>query len=68
MGLSSDLARVHKLVQKDNRMEDGLNAYCPDCDKVFCKTHYNFETVWDKGFNDGSYGTCPSGHKWIIDN
>lgn len=63
-----DIAGIHCLVQENKLMEDGLDAYCPDCDKIYCKTHYHVTEEWDDGFYDCSYGTCPEGHRRIIDD
>ena len=45
-----------------------MNAYCPDCDKIYCRKHYNVNVIWDDGYYDYSEGTCPKGHKRIIDD
>jgi hypothetical protein len=64
----SDLAGLHGLVRKKKMLEDGVDAYCPNCDRIYCRTHYNVSEEWDEGFYDFSYGTCPKGHKRIIDD
>jgi hypothetical protein len=52
----------------ENKMEGGLDAYCPSCDKVYCREDYDVEEEWDEGFYDCSYGTCPAGHRRLIDD
>lgn len=64
----NNIAGIHSLVQEKKSMEDGLDAYCPECDKIYCKKHYHITEEWDEGFYDCSYGTCPEGHRRIIDD
>lgn len=59
-----NLAEFHSIMKED--LEDGADAYCPDCDKIYCHDHYNPREVWDAGFYDCTYGTCPDGHERII--
>lgn len=47
---------------------EGLDAYCPECDKIYCRTHYLTEEEWDEGFYDCTFGTCPNGHRRLIDD
>jgi len=62
------LADLHAYVQKYATLEDGIDAYCPPCDKMYCRTHYNVTEEWDAGFYDDAHGTCPAGHTRIIDD
>jgi hypothetical protein len=61
------LSMVHDFMKKYHDYE-GLDAYCPNCDKIYCWEHYNAEEVFDDGFYDCTYGTCPNGHKRMIDD
>ena len=63
-----ELAEVHRHVKQIRAMEDGLDVYCPDCDEIYCREHYLVSEQWDEGFYDYAYGTCPIGHKRIIDD
>jgi len=63
-----NIAGIHSLVKEKRTMEDGLDAYCPACDKIYCKRHYQVTAEWDAGYYDCSYGICPEGHKRIIDD
>lgn len=47
---------------------EGLDAYCPECDKIYCREHYNARVEWDDGFYDCTMGTCPRGHERLIDD
>jgi hypothetical protein len=59
-----NLAEFHSIMKED--LEDGTDAYCPNCDKIYCYEHYNPREEWDAGFYDCTYGTCPEGHERII--
>jgi hypothetical protein len=64
-----DIATAHKMVMDMGwATEDGLDGYCPECDKVYCRDHIHTQVIWDDGFYDYTYGTCPMGHKRIIDD
>ena len=63
---SKDLKGLHSFLKNDIQLEDGIDAYCPKCDKIYCTTHYKPEEEWDEGFYDCTYGTCPEGHRRII--
>jgi hypothetical protein len=63
---SEKVAAVHSFMEE--KVEGGLDAYCPTCDKVYCKEDYSVEEQWDAGFYDCSYGTCPEGHRRLLDD
>lgn len=63
----SNLSRLHELLREKMDYE-GMDAYCPECDKIYCYVHFNPEEVWDEGFYDCTYGTCPNGHRRMIDD
>jgi hypothetical protein len=45
--------------------------YCPHCDSVYCREHWQLQTVFDDeipGWYDCTYGTCPAGHRRIVDD
>lgn len=63
-----DLPALHDYLRQNTRLEEGIDAYCPVCQKVYCAEHYNAREVWDEGFYDCTWGTCPAGHKRIIDD
>jgi len=47
--------------------------YCPDCDAIYCKDHWQIEMRFEDdddlpGWYDAAYGTCPRGHKRMIDD
>jgi hypothetical protein len=64
-----DIATAHKLAWDLSwSMEDGLDGYCPDCDKIYCHEHIQMQVVWDEGYYDYTWGTCPEGHKRVIDD
>jgi len=63
-----DLAALHSYMEEAQALEDGIDAYCPQCDAIFCWQHYNAYETYDEGFYDCTYGTCPQGHRRIIDD
>ena len=64
---NENLLGIHQFMQRYHSPE-GLDAYCPQCDKIFCWEHYNVREEYDDGFYDCTYGTCPNGHRRMIDD
>ncbi|MBI4279816.1 MAG: hypothetical protein HY660_15305 [Armatimonadetes bacterium] len=62
------IAKVHAFVKGHPATVEGIDAYCPQCDRIYCREHYNVVVEWDQGFYDCSYGTCPEGHRRMIDD
>jgi hypothetical protein len=62
-----DLGSIHKFLKNHHNYE-GLDAYCPECDKIYCWEHYDAHEAYDEGFYDFTYGICPKGHKRMIDD
>lgn len=62
-----NLLGVHNFMKKYHSLE-GVDAYCPECDKNYCWEHYNAREKYDDGFYDCTYGECPKGHKRMIDD
>ncbi len=62
------ITEVHDFTHSSVVLEEGMDAYCPKCDKIYCSIHYNLQEEWDEGFYDCTYGTCPLGHKRIIND
>ena len=42
--------------------------WCRFCGRAYCRRHWATETVMDEGFYDCTYGTCPAGHRVMIDD
>ena len=63
-----EISRIHAFLKQSRVLEDGIDAYCPRCKKIYCKAHYKVRIVWDDGYYDCAYGTCPNGHERIIDD
>jgi hypothetical protein len=63
-----DIRGVHDFFVSHRIEEDGIDAYCPTCDAVYCRTHYRVSEIWDHGFYDYAEGTCPKGHTREIDD
>ena len=62
-----DLLGIHNFMKKYHSPE-GVDAYCPECNKLYCWEHYNAKEEYDDGFYDCTYGECPKGHKRMIDD
>jgi len=46
-----DMAMTHAYFKEiDVRMEDGIDAYCPECDAIYCWTHFSAYQKFDDGF------------------
>jgi hypothetical protein len=65
---AGDLAALHDYMNRQDDEDGGLDAYCPDCDRIYCRAHYYVREEWDQGFYDRSYGRCPEGHDRMIDD
>ena len=63
----NDLLGIHNFM-KNYHSPEGVDAYCPECDKLYCWEHYNAKEEYDDGFYDCTYGECPKGHKRMIDD
>ncbi len=61
-----DLKGLQQFLLKKSKLEEGMDAYCPECDSIYCPLHYDFEEEWDEGFYDCTYGTCPEGHRRMV--
>ena len=42
--------------------------WCPACAASYCHRHWVTEEVMDEGFYDCTYGTCPEGHRTMLDD
>ncbi len=62
------IAKVHAYTREQELLEFGIDAYCPKCDQILCGTHYQKMTEWDGSWYDCTYGTCPRGHRRMIDD
>lgn len=65
---AEDLRSLHDYMEDECDIDGGLDAYCPACDRIYCRTHYNVREVWDEGFYDCAKATCPQGHSREIDD
>jgi hypothetical protein len=63
---AGDLAALHTYME--DKFDGGLDAYCPACDRIYCRTHYNVREEFDEGFYDCARGVCPQGHQRKIDD
>lgn len=42
--------------------------YCPECEQAYCHADWRTYVVFDEGFYDCTMGTCPAGHRHMIDD
>jgi predicted RNA-binding Zn-ribbon protein involved in translation (DUF1610 family) len=42
--------------------------YCPECEQAYCHADWRTYIVFDEGFYDCTMGTCPAGHRHMIDD
>ncbi len=66
MLLHAGAPTLHQAMQHANH--DGLDFYCPDCDRQYCEAEYRCLPQWDDGFYDYTLGICPEGHERIVDD
>lgn len=45
----------------------GCDAWCAECDRIYCKTHYAVEAQWNGSWHEATFATCPLGHEHTID-
>lgn len=65
------LRDLHEFLIMEIKKYEGMDAYCPDCGMIYCKDHWVMEVKYDEdfpGFYDCTYGTCPRGHRRMIDD
>ena len=63
-----ELPALHLRLQRHAVLEDGIDGYCPQCDRIYCARHYSPREEYDEGFYDCTRGTCPQGHSRILDD
>lgn len=42
--------------------------WCGRCRRVYCRSHWTIDVVFDEGFYDATYGTCPKRHRQKLDD
>jgi hypothetical protein len=42
--------------------------YCPDCELNYCRDDWSTQVLTDDGFYDCTIGTCPNGHRHMVDD
>ena len=46
-----------------------VNFWCRECRAVYCTDHWQpIKPTRDEGFYDLTYGTCPQGHRVVLDD
>ena len=57
-----------KISSVHSSIEEGIDAYCPACDRIYCRDHYLMDVEYDEGFYDCTRATCPEGHRRMVDD
>ena len=57
-----------KISSVHSSIEEGIDAYCPACDRIYCRDHYLMDVEYDDGFYDCTRATCPGGHRRMVDD
>jgi hypothetical protein len=75
LGPTDDMARLRAiLARRDARALYALNGewasfYCPTCDRSYCVAHWRLDIRFeDGGWYGCTYGTCPAGHRLMVDD
>ena len=76
IGPTDDVPRLRAiLASRDARALYALNGewasfFCPTCDRAYCADYWQLETRFedDSSWYDCTYGTCPSGHRRMVDD
>jgi predicted RNA-binding Zn-ribbon protein involved in translation (DUF1610 family) len=42
--------------------------YCPECGRNYCRADWHTYVLFDEGFYDCTMGTCPGGHRHMVDD
>ena len=63
-----DLKALNSCLRKDFGFTEGIDAYCDQCNSIYCRDHYKTEIIFDEVFYDCTYATCPLMHRRKIDD
>ncbi len=65
----NEIMKLHYFLIRKKLLEYGIDAFCPDCNKVYCKKDYHVRVVIDdEGFYDYTEACCPKMSERIIDD
>ncbi|MGH3186838.1 MAG: hypothetical protein ACRDPY_29855 [Streptosporangiaceae bacterium] len=42
--------------------------FCPECERNYCRADWHTYVLFDEGFYDCTMGTCPAGHRHMVDD
>jgi hypothetical protein len=76
--LVSDIDKIKNIIRKkefkkidkilESKGYDGLDFYCPQCDKIFCLRHYEFFQIYAyDGQEEYIIARCPNNHEKIVE-
>ncbi|UCC20880.1 MAG: hypothetical protein JSV62_06265 [Promethearchaeota archaeon] len=66
---TKDISELDMKLKNDKIMNFGIDIYCGECGKVYCKKHWKTRAIFeDSGWYDYTKSTCPKGHSKMIDD
>ncbi|HOV13050.1 MAG TPA: hypothetical protein PK771_02100 [Spirochaetota bacterium] len=66
---NNNIKELHNFLKRKKLLDNGIDAYCPDCDKIYCRKDYHINSIIDdEGFYDYTNGCCPKMHERIVDD
>ena len=77
MGFGVSLKRVGRLVAAVRALDaaeihairwEWTPFWCPDCEWSYCDHHWRLDQRFEGPFYDCTYGTCPEGHRVVLDD
>jgi len=66
---TKDISELDFKTKSNKIIKFGLDIYCGDCGKVYCKRHWKTKPIFeDSGWYDYTESVCPKGHSKMIDD
>jgi hypothetical protein len=66
---SLDISEVDFQTKHNEIMQFGIDNYCEECGKVYCKKHWETRAIFeDSGWYHHTNNVCPKGHTKMIDD
>ncbi|MBI5876178.1 MAG: hypothetical protein HZB53_00890 [Chloroflexi bacterium] len=52
--------------------DEWASFFCPECERIYCAKHWRTEVIFEDdpfpAWYDCTYGTCPEGHRRMVDD
>ena len=66
---TKDISELDLKLKSNEIMNFGIDVYCRDCGKVYCKNHWKTKAIFeDSGWYNYTRNTCPKDHSKKIDD